>query len=159
MVILILGWVQGGDLLELHQQQDDKPAKASSGEVERIGIERLRCYAGCQDYTLIVEADGHFTYEGRYDVERMGRHTGTVADWYLLRVIDFMEDMNFMQLNTSYTNEFLDGPSVYTMMEKGGSVHVVENYASEGPASLWALEQLIDEMLETAEWDSPEEAM
>lgn len=163
LTFVLLGGVQAGELLELHQQQNDAQLSeptvgTTKGEVARIGIERLRCFAGCQGYTFIVEPDGRFTYEGRYDVERMGRHTGQVSEGYLLQIMKFMEDMNFMALDTSYTDQFLDGPSVYTMMEKGGRVHVVENYANNGPGSLWALEQLMDELLETAEWDAVDQS-
>ena len=164
LTVALLGGVQAGELLELHQQQNDGQLKsepavsAAKGEVTRIGLERLRCFAGCQGYTFIVEPDGRFTYEGRYDVERMGRHTGQVSEGYLLQIIKFMEDMNFMALNTSYADQFLDGPSVYTMVEKGGEIHVVENYANNGPGSLWALEQLMDKLLETAEWDAVDQS-
>ena len=154
ILLLLVGLVQGGELLELHQQLNPTPDTPAGGEVERVGLERLRCFAGCADYTVIFSADGSFTYDGRYGVERMGRHTGTVSVGRLNQLIAYLEAVDFMALDVSYSDNFLDGPTVYTMMEKGGEIHVVENYANNGPATLWAAEQLLDGLLRDAQWNA-----
>ncbi len=121
--------------------------------ITEIGLERLRCLAGCPAYTLIVEEDGSFRYVGEYGVERLGEYTGRVNQGRLNQVLAFIAESGFETYQPSFLSSFLDGPTVYTMVRRGEAVKVVENYAGSGPATLWAIEQLIDSLLETAEWD------
>ena len=128
------------------------PTIAEVPDISEIGIERALCFAGCPAYTLIISSDGTFRYTGEADVERMGEHTGTLSVGRLNQVLRFIDEMDYMALDNSYTDSYLDGSSVYTMVTRNGDTKVIENYANNGPAQLWALEQLIDSLLETAEW-------
>ena len=132
-----------------------------------VGLERLRCYAGCPAYTFIARADGSFRYVGEYGVERLGEYTGRVDLGRLNQVMRFIAESDFAALEPSYLGAFLDGPTTYTMVERtverpegedadsdaNANIKVVENYAGAGPATLWAIEQLIESLLETAVWD------
>jgi hypothetical protein len=120
--------------------------------ISDIGIERSRCLAGCPAYTLIIRADGSFRYIGEYGVERLGEYTGIVNQGILNQVLAFINEARFFGFEDSYTASFLDGPTTYTMVVKQGKTKVIENYANSGPATLWAIEQLIDSLLENAEW-------
>jgi hypothetical protein len=179
LVILILFSIAfAGDLATLHQQMmptetEDtseqnpnlpegvglapgikliEPTLITDPGIDEIGIERTRCLSSCPAYTLVIQKDGSFRYTGEYGVERMGEHTGKVSVGQLKQVMRFMNETLFFGLESSYTSPFLDGASTYTMARKG-EVKVIENYAGSGPATLWAIEQLIDALLETAEWD------
>jgi len=46
-------------------------------------------------------------------------------------------------------------PTTYLLAEWTDETKVVLNYALSGPARLWALARLIDELLDEAEWDNP----
>lgn len=163
-----------GELQQLHRQvnptaADSSPSKTegpgglvlvqpmiaelSNPGIDEIGIERGRCLAGCPAYTLIIAADGSFRYYGEYGVERLGDHSGSVSVGRLNQVMRFMNEALFPSFDSSYRSVFLDAATVYTMMRRGNEITVVENYANSGPASLWAIEQLIDSLLETASWD------
>jgi Domain of unknown function (DUF6438) len=121
--------------------------------IDEIGIERTRCLSNCPAYTLIIQKDGSFRYSGEYGVERLGDYTGKVSVGQLNQVMRFINEALFFAFDTSYTTPFLDGPTTYTMAKKGNDLKVIENYASSGPATLWAIEQLMDSLLETAEWN------
>lgn len=123
-------------------------------DISEIGIERLRCYAGCPAYTFIVNADGTFRYTGDYGVERLGDYTGTVSVGRLNQVLRAIDNIGFTAFQDTYRAEFLDGPTVYTMVVKNGDTKVIENYGNSGPGALWAVEQLIDSLLETADWEA-----
>ena len=123
-------------------------------DITAIGLERLRCYAQCPAYTVIIQNDGSFRYTGEYGVDRLGEYTGRVSQGRLNQLLAFIAETEFMGLDTSYTSPFLDGPTVYTMVAENGDPKVIENYANSGPATLWAIEQLIDSLLETAEWEA-----
>jgi len=165
--LALFACAQAGELADLHQKFAPPSTTATNGEtgfagkslgysgdITSIGIERTRCYAGCSAYTFIVQQDGTFRYEGSYGVERMGAYTGTVSVGRLNQVFAFLEETDYQVFDSSYRAQFLDGPTVYTMVVQGNDTKVIENYAGTGPATLWAIEQLIDALLETAEWNA-----
>ena len=129
------------------------PPRPKKTNISEIGIERTRCYANCPAYTFIVQADGTFRYTGEYGVERMGEYTGTVNKGTLNQILQFIDESEFMDYDTSYTTSFLDSATTYTLVTKNGEQKVIENYANAGPATLWAIEKLIDGLLEAATWD------
>lgn len=129
------------------------PAPAPDHGITEIGLERTRCLAGCPAYTLIVRADGSFRYQGEYGVERLGEHSGAVSLGRLKRLLAFIAETPFESYEASYRSPYLDGPTAYVMVRRGEAVKVVEDYAGSAPATLWAVEELIDDLLETATWD------
>lgn len=129
------------------------PTPARDPGITEIGLERTRCLAGCPAYTLIIRADGSFRYLGEYGVERLGEHRGTVSLGRLKRVLAFIAETPFDAYDASYRSPYLDGPTAYVMVRRGEAVKVVEDYAGSAPATLWAVEELIDDLLETAEWN------
>jgi hypothetical protein len=128
-------------------------ANRSNHGIDEIGLERTRCLTACPAYTVIIKADGTFRYTGEYGVERMGDYTGQVSVGQLNQVMSFINEALFFAFDDTYSSPFLDGPTSYLMVKKGTETKVVENYANSGPATLWEIEQLIDDLLETAEWN------
>lgn len=130
-----------------------RPAGPEAGAgIERIGIERGPCLVGCPVYTFTVARDGTFRYHGEANVERLGAFRGTVSVGRLKQVLAFIDEIDFDALQRTYASEFLDNPTVYTLVQQDGEARVVAHEANSGPARLWALEQLIDSLLATAEW-------
>jgi Domain of unknown function (DUF6438) len=129
------------------------PVRSDPG-IDEIGIERTQCLTNCPAYTLIIKKDGSFRYTGEYGVERIGDYTGKLSVGLLNQVMRFINESLYLAFDDTYSSPFLDGPTTYTMVKKGNEIKVIENYAGSGPATLWAIEQLIDSLLETAEWDA-----
>jgi Domain of unknown function (DUF6438) len=129
------------------------PDRSKHG-IDEIGLERTRCLTNCPAYTVIINADGTFRYTGEYGVEHMGEHTGTVSVGELNQVMSFIAESLFSGFEDTYSANFLDAPTTYVMVKTGNETKVIENYGNTGPATLWAIEQLIDNLLETAEWDA-----
>jgi len=119
----------------------------------RIGLERTSCLGTCPAYTVIVLADGTFTYMGSANVARIGEHSGSVPRWFLDRVLRYVDEIDFMSIDATFDAQVLDAPSAYTMVEWDGTTHVVLNAASAAPSVVRALERLIDDMLELATWE------
>jgi len=144
-----------------------KPAPGSQGQlrlptsvwnrpvpdITRIGLERTECFGTCPAYTVVIMADGSFTYTGEAHVERMGDHRGTVPLWLLNQVFRYVEDSGFMALANRFDVGALDVPSTYTMVEWAGVTHVVLDVGNVAPATVWAFGMLIDQMLELATWE------
>jgi len=121
--------------------------------ISEIGIERTNCLTNCPVYTFIVQADGRFRYNGIANVERLGEHTGTVEVGRLQQVLRYAEAIGFMSLQDTYQNSSLDNPATYTMVTLNGETKVILNYANTAPPTVWALEQLLEGLLEDASWD------
>jgi len=130
----------------------DEIASTNHGITE-IGIERTGCFGACPSYTFIVKRDGTFRYKGFDYVERKGEFTGTISTWHFHRLAQFIRDSSFMELEDGYTRMITDSPTTYTMVVMNGKRKTVSNYANAGPTKLWAIEQLIDELMGKAKWD------
>ena len=118
-----------------------------------LRLERTRCRTTCPAYTVTLRADGSFRYTGVYGVERSGEHTGTVEVGSLRQVLRYAEEIGFFGLEARYTSPYLDNAAaVFTAAGPDGR-KTVTDYAGSGPATLWALGQLIDGLLADATWD------
>jgi hypothetical protein len=131
------------------------PAQPPEPGVARVGIERVPGLTGGPAYWVVIESDGDFRYVGESGVERLGTHTGTVPSGPLRLLRAFIEDMDFRELEDTYTSPFLDNPTTYLLAEWTDETKVIQNYALSGPARLWAMARLIDELLDEAQWDNP----
>lgn len=121
--------------------------------ITEIGIERTACFGTCPVYTFIIKSDGTFRYKGNRYVERLGDFTGKVPVWYFHQLAQFIRDSGYMELNDGYTCGVTDNPTTYTMVVMNGTRKTVSNYAQAGPTKLWAVEELIDDLMSKAKWD------
>lgn len=121
--------------------------------IERIGLERTPCFAGCPAFTLVIEQDGRFRYVGEQRVERLGEHRGSIDLGTLRLIFRYVDEIGFLALDDRYLSGFLDGPTSYTMVVWGGVTKIVLNDANAAPARVWALEKLIEMALDGARWD------
>jgi len=135
----------------------DEVASTNHGITE-IGIERSACYGTCPIYTFIIKSDGTFRYKGIKYVEREGESTGTVPVWYFHQLAQFIRDSGYTELQDGYRRAVTDNPTTYTMVVMNGKRKIISNYANAGPTKLWAIEQLIDDLMSKAKWDGPQKA-
>ena len=156
----------GGEISDLHfksarnrflgdyqkSRSHDEVASTNHGITE-IGIERGGCYGTCPIYTFIIKSDGTFRYKGMKYVEREGEFGGTIPVWYFHDLAQFIRDSGYTELEDSYSRTVTDNPTTYTMVVMNGKPKTVSNYANSGPTKLWAIEQLIDNLMAKAKWD------
>lgn len=162
----------GGEIYDLHELSGDRKSQ-NVGEVEprilgipesakhgitEIGIERTGCFGTCPIYTFIVKSDGTFRYKGFMYVEREGEFTGTIHVGYFHQLARFVKESGYMELKDRYARPVTDNATIYTMVVMNGQRKTVGNYASGGPAKLWAIEQLIDSLMSKAKWDRSQKA-
>ena len=134
----------------------DEIASTNHGITE-IGIERTGCYGTCPSYTFIVKSDGTFRYKGLDHVERKGEFSGRISVWSFHQLAQFIRDSSYLELEDGYTGMDTDNPTTYTMVVMNGKRKTVSNYANAGPTKLWAIEQLIDDLMAKAKWDGTQE--
>lgn len=123
-------------------------------DISAVQLERTRCLATCPAYTVTIRADGSFSYTGVYGVERLGEHRGHIEVGRLRQVFRYIDEIGFRELEPRYLSPYPDNATAITTVVQAGERKTVTNYANSGPATLWALEQLIDALVESATWDA-----
>ena len=126
-------------------------------DISEVRLERTRCLASCPAYTVTLRTDGSFSYTGTYNVPHMGQHTGKVDAGQLRQLLRYIDEIGFSHLKKNYLSPFLDNATAITSVVHNGKQKTVTHYANSGPATLWALETLIDTLLQTATWDLKDE--
>lgn len=121
-------------------------------DITGVSLERTRCLIGCPAYSVRIAEDGSFHYEGYYGVPRLGEHSGQIEVGRLRQLWRYIEEIGYTTLKPRYVSPYLDNATAITSVVQNGERKTVTNYANSGPATLWALEQLIDGLLEGATW-------
>ena len=129
--------------------------KVKTYGITEFGVERTECMGQCPVYGVSIKSDGTFRYHGESNVSRKGNYTGRIAPWEFGKLMEFIKESGYMDLQDSYAAGVTDLPTVYTTVVMDGKRKVISDYAGAGPAKLWAVEQLIDNVLINAEWDTP----
>lgn len=129
------------------------PTPAPLPRVERLGLEALPCRGTCPAFTVIFAADGTFAYVGEANVERLGEHTGRVDMHALRQVMRYVEAIGFASLADTYPSSYADVRTSYTLVDWGDSFKVVEDQGGSAPVTVWALERLLLQLLDEADWD------
>ncbi len=122
-------------------------------DITELRLKRTRCRTTCPAYAVTFRADGTFRYRGDYGTPRLGEHSGRVEVGSLRQVFRYVEAIGFYGLEARYTAPYLDNAAtVFTVAGPEGR-KTVTDYANRGPATLWALGELVDGLLEGATWD------
>ncbi len=153
-----------GELADFHDKQvksgstrSEKvpynPTPNTNHGITEIGIERTGCFGRCASYTFIAKSDGTFRYKGEKYVERIGEFKGKIPYWHFQRLAQFIRESGYMDLKDSYEVLITCQQTVYTTVVMKGKRKVISDYSDAGPAKLWAIEELIDNLITQAEWE------
>ena len=123
-------------------------------DISEVRLERTRCLTLCPAYTVTIRADGGFSYTGLYNAPHMGPHTGQISVGQFRQLLRYIGEIEFMKFEHSYLSPYPDNATAITSVVQNGKQKTVTNYANSGPATLWALETLVDTLLGTATWDT-----
>jgi len=138
-----------------HKSRSYNEVESTNHGITEIGIERTGCFGTCPAYTFIVKRDGTFRYQGGKYAERTGEFSGTIPDWNFHRLAQFIRDSGYMELEDGYVCDVTDQPDTFTTVVMNGKRKAIKNYARAGPTKLWAIEQLIDDLMAKAKWSGP----
>jgi len=120
--------------------------------ISEISIERAGSIWGGPVYTFIARSDGTFEYLGYKGVERTGQFSGTISAWEFHQLARFIRDSGYVSFRNQYRVNATDLSTTYTSVVLDGKRKVISNYGDGGPTTLWAIEQLIDDLMRKAEW-------
>ena len=123
----------------------------AEAQTNKISLERTACFGTCPVYKLTVYSDGKVEYEGKEYVKEKGPRTSRISEKNFLRLMKKVEGIGFFRLNDRYEGRITDLPTRITTVTKGDVSKTVRNYYG-GPKGLHDLEQLIDEVTNSAQW-------
>ena len=168
ILLSTLGSIQAGELAAQYERfeavtgkQIASPPRDTARGVEgisEIAIERGPCFGPCPTYVYSVNSNGVAMYQGEANVEPIGRRTGRVPILSYARLAQFIRDSHYLTLPNSYSSSVTCGSAVYTRVTIGGRSKIIRNYRDAGPSTLWAVERLLDSLMQETVWDDIERA-
>lgn len=122
-----------------------------------IALERTPCFGACPVYKVTLKPDGTVIYEGKRFVEKLGRFEGRINEDDYANLAKATDTLGFWKFKDKYTAPITDMPSALVTIQQGEKSKTTDNYAGRGPAELWAIEQLIDKVVDgVREWKKVE---
>lgn len=122
-----------------------------------VYYDRGSCFGTCPVFTLSVYRSGLAVYEGRQFVDKMGRHSGTMAKKDINAILDKASAIGFFEMQRRYDNPMvsdLPGTAVKLQNSEGQIWEVYARY--QYPPSLSELYEILDKAIENTTWKSNE---
>ena len=165
VVMLSCALLLGSEIETLHKRQPNnnlehdksrshKEVDSKDHGITEIGLERTTCFGTCPAYTVFIKSNGDVRYWGDKYADRLGEHTGKVNTAAFNELAQFINDSGYMDLEDTYQRLVTDDSTAYTTVVKKGKRKVIKNYANAGPTKLWAIEELIDKLVLSTNWDA-----
>lgn len=124
--------------------------------VKEISMERIMSKDPYPVFKVTFKSNGEAVYEGKYFVDKIGTFIGTIDDIDYKRLLDLMEKLEFKDLREKYLVDGHDQPNVLTTLTCEDGVKAVSNYGESGPVEIWAIEKVIDSLVEDIYWEKEE---
>lgn len=113
---------------------------------------RTPCFGTCRTFELSIYSSGYAVFEGKQNVELIGKYHSTFSKAALQRIEKVVNEIEYFRFNDSYDFDGVqDLPSVHTTVNLGGkkkSVH--DRY--QGPPALDRLYEALDEEVKSNNW-------
>jgi hypothetical protein len=124
--------------------------------VKEISMERVMSKEPYPVFKVTFKSNGEAVYEGKYYVDKIGVFVGTIDDTDFERLSSLMEKLGFMNLREKYLIDGHDQPNVRTSLVYGDGIKTVSNYGESGSVEIWAIEKVIDALVEDIYWEKKE---
>jgi hypothetical protein len=149
-----------GALLSLAIGFGAASAAFAAPNISAITLERTACYGTCPVYKVTLQSDGTVAYLGTQFVKVLGKRSHRISLNRFRQLARAIQRMNFFALESEYSHKtnadgsigtVTDLPSRITTVEAGDQRKTVRNYYG-GPETLTRLEDLIDQIANSAVW-------
>ena len=132
-------------------------AGASSNDLDDVVItlERTACFGFCPVYTLTIYGDGTVVYGGEEFVAVKDRVEATITREKIEQLVLEFEAIDYYSLDDNYIERTItDAQTVVTSITIDGKTKVIEHYHGDfdAPENLTALENKIDEIVNSNQW-------
>jgi hypothetical protein len=118
-----------------------------------IYYSRGSCFGTCPVFTLSVYRSGLAIYEGRQFVDKIGRHTGVIAEPEVDAVLSKAAEIGFFTMERRYDNPTVSDLPGTELRLQDNSGKIRDVYARfKYPSSLTELYDLLDKTIENTPW-------
>jgi len=120
-----------------------------------ITLERTACFGFCPVYTLTIYGDGTVIYDGAEFVSVQDRVETTITEEKIKQLVLEFEAIDYFSLDDNYTERTItDAQTVVTSIMIDGKSKVIKHYHGDfnAPEKLTALEDKIDEIVNSSQW-------
>lgn len=114
-------------------------------------ISKSPCYGTCPVYEMKIYSDGTVEYEGKRNVERIGKYSATISEEQMQKFITVANEINYFKLEDKYDSPITDVPSTTTTLTVNGSTKSVYRRA-DYPNKILSFEALFEDLFELLEW-------
>ncbi|MDF2674093.1 MAG: hypothetical protein K0R09_2361 [Clostridiales bacterium] len=124
--------------------------------VKEISMERVMSKEPYPVFKVTFRNNEEALYEGKYYVDKIGVFAGIIEDMDFKKLACLMEKLQFRNLREKYLIDGHDQPNVLTTVVYEDGVKTVSNYGESGPVEIWAIEKVIDGLVEDIYWEKKE---
>lgn len=121
--------------------------------VKEISMERVMSKDPYPVFKVTFKRSGEAIYEGKYYVDKIGTYIGTIDDEDFIKLEELIGRLDFVSLREKYLIDGHDQPNVLTTVVFEDSTKSVSNYGEAGPVEIWAVERVIDSIVEDIYWE------
>lgn len=124
----------------------------SADEMSAIGLSRGMCYGPCPVYSLSFDRTGAAQFTGTYFVTLVGPHVARCQPDEFADLARAMVFPGFESLGEAYSIDVTDQADASTWIVRDCDRHAVSDYGAAGPLALAAIQELIDGLAATLDW-------
>jgi hypothetical protein len=117
-----------------------------------ISIEHRGCFGTCPVYTATLNLDGSAIYEGKRNVERIGRFLGRVAIRDFAQLCLLIERSDFTKFGDRLAQSSDDETVIVLVSRRNGESTRVVNYAMIAPPEAWVVQRAIAGVVARLQW-------
>ncbi len=126
--------------------------KCSADNEIVFSMSKTRCYGKCPVYTIDIYSNGHVIYEGKSNVDKIGRFEKNITQTELSDLKKAFLDSKFFDFEDEYVSNATDLPTTYILFRNNGEEKKIKDY-HRAPKELKALEKLLDDIANsTTDW-------
>jgi len=129
------------------------PQLGGAGKADTLflSLERTPCFGQCKAYRIDLYRSGYATYDGRGNVERMGRHSARIGVDSMITMLNRADELGFFSLQAKYDAEVTDLPSTVLRIIADGRDKKVLGRVGQ-PQAFKALVAEIESLLLPVAW-------
>ncbi len=129
------------------------PQLGGAGKADTLflSLERTPCFGQCKAYRIDLYRSGYATYDGRGNVEKMGRHSARIGVDSMITMLNRADELGFFGLQAKYDAEVTDLPSTVLRIIADGRDKKVLGRVGQ-PQAFKALVAEIESLLLPVAW-------
>ena len=124
----------------------------AQGDSLFASIQKGYCFGTCPVYEMKIYNSGFVTFEGKANVDLIGKHTGRVTKDQMLAFYDMANEIGYFEMEDEYDNPGIsDLPSTTTSLLMAGKRKTVRRRYGY-PTTIKAFEKVFEDLIKEISW-------